>query len=101
MKPTPQISRSQRHSRGENSPLTDYAYQLPAEAVDRSSVAEKAISERRTFRKVSNEFFRAEATREYVTEAIFFLGISCVAAWPVTVAIHQLTCSLIWVKMGN
>jgi hypothetical protein len=92
MKPTPQISPSQRSSHGENSPLTDYAYQLTAEAVDRSSViAEKAISERRTFRKVSNEFFGAEASREYVTEAIFFASITCVAAWPISIAIYQLT----------
>jgi hypothetical protein len=91
MKPTPQISPIQRSSRGESSPLTDYAYQLTAEAVDRSSViAEKAISERRTFRKVSNEFFGAEASREYVTEAIFFASISCAAAWPISVMLHQL-----------
>jgi hypothetical protein len=91
MKPTPQISPSQRPSRGESSPLTDYAYQLTAEALDRSSViAEKAISERRTFRKVSSEFFGAEASREYVTEAIFFAWISCVAAWPISVMLHQL-----------
>jgi hypothetical protein len=91
MKPTPQISPSQRHSRGESSPLTDYAYQLTAEAVDRSSlIAEKAISERRTFRKVSNEFFAAEANREYVTEAIFFASMSCAAAWPISVMLHQL-----------
>jgi hypothetical protein len=91
MKPTPQISPSRHDSRGDSSPLTDYAYQLTAETVDRSSIAERAISERRTFRKVSTQFFGAEATREYVTEAIFFFGISCVAAWPLSVVIHQLT----------
>ena len=101
MKPTPQISPSRHDLRGDSSPLTDYAYQLSGKAIDRSSVAEKALSERRTFRKVSKDFFGAEATREYVTEAIFFLLISCIAAWPVTVAIHQLACSLIWVKMVN
>ena len=91
MKPTPQTSPSQRPSRGESSPLTDYAYQLTAEAVDRSSaIAKKAISELRTFRKVSSDFFAAEASREYVTEAIFFASISCVAAWPISVMLYQL-----------
>ena len=100
MKPTPQISSNQRRPRGDNSaprdrrscPLTDYSFQSTAEALSRSSVrAEKGIAELRTFRKVSREYFGAEAGGEHLKEGIFFASIACVAAWPITVMMYELT----------
>jgi hypothetical protein len=100
MKPTPQVSSNQRHPRGDNSasgdhrscPLTDYSFQSTAEALSRSSVrAEKGIAELRTFRKVSREYFGAEAGGEHLKEGIFFASIACVAAWPITVMMYELT----------
>jgi len=100
MKPTPQVSSNQRHTRGDSSaspdhrsrPLTDYSFQLTAEALSRSSaIAEKGIAELRTFRKISREYFGAEAGGEYLKEGIFFAWITCVAAWPITVMMYELT----------
>jgi hypothetical protein len=72
-------------------PLTDYSFQATADAAETSSAtAEQQISELRTFRVISREFFRAEATHDYVAEAIFFVGISCVALWPIVVMLNQL-----------
>jgi hypothetical protein len=100
MKPTPRVSSNQRHSRGDNSasrdhrscPLTDYSFQSTAEVLSRSSVrAEKGIAELRTFRKVSREYFDAEAGGEHLKEGIFFASIACVAGWPITVMMYELT----------
>jgi hypothetical protein len=49
------------------------------------------MAELRTFRKVSRDFLGAEMTRDYVAEALFFVSMTCVAAWPVGIVIHQLT----------
>jgi hypothetical protein len=104
MKPTPQISSIQRFSQGETHAsrdqrptlLTDYSYQSTAKTVGHGSVtAEKRLSESRTFRQVSREFFGTEADREYFVEAVFFASISCVAAWPVTVMVGQLMTMMI------
>ena len=99
MKPTPQISPNERsaHSDGrdlrdhQNLPLTDYSYQSSAAAVGHhSALAQKAVTELRTFRKISSEFFAAEAVREYLGEAILFASMLSVAAWPISVMLHQL-----------
>jgi hypothetical protein len=102
MKPTPQISsswRSPRHDRDASAiersfPITNNAYQATAEAVDsRNLVATKShdLPKLRAFRKISNDFFGAEASFVYAIEAIFFACISAVAAWPITAVIRQLT----------
>ena len=104
MKPTPEISSNRRDAHRNNDaqreqrsfPVTYYAYQSTAEAIDRSSaIAEQANAELRTFRKISRKFFGAEANREYVAEALFFIGLSLVAAWPVSVMIRQLITMMI------
>jgi hypothetical protein len=77
-----------------NSPITDYFYQPALEShVASGAIAEKtaALRELCTFRSISSEFARVEAGREYVAEAIYFVAISLVAAWPIAVALHQLT----------
>jgi hypothetical protein len=99
MKPTPQVSPDNRPLRGENGgtktpafPLTDYAFQTaPTILRAPSAVAEKKKAEMRTFRKVSRDFFGAEMTRDYVAEALLFCVITGVTAWPMGIAIHQLT----------
>ena len=104
MKPTPQVTSNQRHPRGDSSAsrdhrscqLTDYSFQSTAEALSRSSVrAEKGIAELRTFRKVSREYFGAEAGGEYLKEGIFFASIACAAAWPITVMMYELMQTMI------
>jgi hypothetical protein len=99
MKPIPQVSSNHRHARGDGNvsrnyrrlPLTDCSFQSTAEALSRSSAsAEKGIAELRTFRKVSREYFGAEAGGEHLKEGIFFAGIACVAAWPITVMMYEL-----------
>jgi hypothetical protein len=99
MKPTPQISLNhdsigtgrRGHRDGRAFPFTNYSYQS-AEAIEHSSAtAKKGVSELHTFRRVSREFFGAESSREYFIETLFFVWITCVAAWPIGVAIQQLT----------
>jgi hypothetical protein len=90
MKPTPQINHKQRGSRRDdrlrrrqlNFPLTDYNYRPTAEAEVISSAARPAIKSP-AFHKLSSEFFGAETSRDYVTELLFFILITGIAAWPV------------------
>jgi hypothetical protein len=99
MKPTAQISSNHRPLRTEGTvrpqpgslPLTDYSFQATAQASGTSSCVETQLAELRTFRIISREFFQAEAVHEYATEAVFFAGIACVAAWPIVVVLNQLT----------
>jgi len=99
MKPTPQVILNHDHVRGDGNgrrdhrgyPLTDCSFQSTAEALHRSStIAEKGIAELRTFRKVSRDYFGAEAGGEHLKEGIFFASIACVAAWPITVMMYEL-----------
>ncbi|MEY2527089.1 MAG: hypothetical protein QOE73_1860 [Verrucomicrobiota bacterium] len=98
MKPTPQIDpdyhlrRDGQVTDHRSFPATDYGFQSSVETLGCSTaVATQGMAELRTFRKVSRDFFRAEATRDYVTEALLFVLMSCAAAWPMGVTIHQLT----------
>jgi hypothetical protein len=80
MKPITQISPKQHASR--NFPLTDYFFQATVEAKSGSSAvgpAKKAPA----FYKLSSEFFRAETSRDYFAELVFFILIAGIAAWPV------------------
>jgi hypothetical protein len=98
MKPTPQISSNHDHLRKDGRtahrhlPLTDYSFQTIAETLrSPAAVGNKGVAELRSFRKVSRDFFGSEMTRDCVAEGLFFAWISCVAAWPIGIAIHQLT----------
>jgi hypothetical protein len=90
MKPTPQISHNQGGSRRdsgvpckpESFPLTDYSLQATVEA-PASSSADLPKTELRAFRKVSSEFFGAEASRDYIAELLFFIVITGISAWPI------------------
>jgi hypothetical protein len=101
MKPTPQINSTKstlrRDSLADNAqqnfPLTDYDFQSAVEKSGTSNaIAGHAhgVRELRTFRKVSREFFGTEANISYVAEAIFFICLCGVAAWPMGVMMHML-----------
>jgi hypothetical protein len=90
MKPIVQINHKQRGSRRDNRarrhhqsfPLTDYNYRPKPEAEAISPAGQPAIKSP-AFHKLSSEFFGAEASRDYVAELLFFVLITCLAAWPV------------------
>jgi hypothetical protein len=91
MKPTSQISHTQRVSRRDNRasrkhpsfPSTHYNYRSTAETQVRSP-AGRLATKLPAFHKLSSEFFCGEATRNYIAELSFFILITGVAAWPVT-----------------
>ena len=90
MKPTPQISHTQRASRHDNRarrkhpsfPLTDYNYRPGAET-QLSSFAGRPATKAPAFHKLSSEFLGGETSRDYVAELLFFILITGIAAWPV------------------
>jgi hypothetical protein len=92
MKPTPQIQ--QRSPRKQESfPLTDYSFQSTAEVVEKAStLVHKQIRPPRlpASWRISRDYFGAEATRDFVTESIFFVWIAGVAAWPICMMLNQL-----------
>ena len=83
MKPILQINHKQRRARrGHQSfPLTDYNYRPTAE--EASSLAGRPATKAPAFHKLSSKFFGAETSRDYVTELLFFILITGIAAWPV------------------
>ena len=90
MKPILQINHKQRRSRRDNRarrrhqsfPLTDYNYRPTAEAETISPAGQPAIKSP-AFHKLSSEFLNTETSRDYVAELLFFVLITCLAAWPV------------------
>jgi hypothetical protein len=90
MKPTSQISDTQRGSRRDNRawhshqsfPSTDYNYRPTAET-QVSSFAGQPFTKAPTFHKLSSEFLGAETSRDYIAELFFFVLITGIAAWPV------------------
>jgi len=72
-------------------PVTDHAYLAPAA----STAAPAAKSQNHgveltNFRALTRTFFGAEAGREYIKEAIVFMGMMVVAAWPLAVTLNML-----------
>ena len=90
MKPTPQVSSSERKQR--SFPLTDYQYQPSASSADRA-VARKtpAARELKNFRKLSSEFFASEIPRDYIAELFLFILITGIAAWPIISSMVAIT----------
>lgn len=90
MKPTPQVSSTQRQWR--NFPLTDYQFQSTADVhATVPGTQKESRPELRTFRKLSTEFLSAEANRYYLTELLLFTLITAVSAWPIVSAIVAMT----------
>ena len=90
MKPRLQINDKQRRSRRDNRelrshqsfPLTDYNYRPTAEGEAMPTAGRPAIKAP-AFHELSSKFFGAETSRDYVTELLFFILITGIAAWPV------------------
>ena len=90
MKPILQINHKQRGLRRDNRagrnhqsfPLTDYNYRPTAEAEAISPAGRPAIKSP-AFHKLSSEFLRRETSLDYVAELLFFILITCLAAWPI------------------
>src|SRR6478672_595390 len=90
MKPILQISHKQRGPCRDNRarpghesfPLTDYNYRPTAEA-EASSLAGQPATKAPAFHKLSSKFFGAETSRDYVTELLFFILITGIAAWTI------------------
>ena len=90
MKPIIQINHKQHGSRRddlarrrhESFPLTRYNYRPTTEAEAISPAGRPAIKSP-AFHKLSSEFLGAETSRDYVAELLFFVLITCLAAWPV------------------
>jgi hypothetical protein len=80
MKPTPQVI-DQKHAR-RSFPLTDYDFQATVEAKS-SCAAILPQKKARAFWKLSNEFFGAEAYREYAAELLCFTIIGAISAWSI------------------
>ena len=68
--------------RHENFPLTHYNYRPITEAEAILPAGQRGIKPP-AFHKLSSEFLGAETTRDYVAELLFFILITCLAAWPV------------------
>jgi hypothetical protein len=85
MKPLPQVK--SQHQR--NFPQTDFSYQATETNAARSTITSPPSI--RSVWKLSAEYFAGEATRDYLSEAILFVCISAIAAWPIAVMLRQLT----------
>jgi hypothetical protein len=104
MKPLSQISRQLGSHGGEQMPLglrsrhpiTDYNYQATGGdfrvADDRLKQSTPALSP--SFRQLSNEFLSREMKRDYLTEALCFVIIVSVSAWPIVSMVRALS----WLK---
>jgi hypothetical protein len=92
MKPTPQITRSQRAA--QSFPLTDYSFQATVETPANTAAA-LPVTKPRPFYKMSSEFFEAETRLDYIAELFFFILITGLVAWPV---MSMLAC-LAWMKI--
>jgi hypothetical protein len=90
MKPKLQTNHKQRGSRRGNRPrhshqsfpLTDCNYHPTAQSQVNSSARWRATKSP-AFHKLSSEFLGPETSRDYVAELLFFILITCLAAWPV------------------
>jgi hypothetical protein len=90
MKPILQINHKQPGSRRDNRtrrghqsfPLTDYNFHPTAESRVNSSASWRTTKSP-AFHKLSSEFLGGETSRDYVAELLFFILITCLAAWPV------------------
>ncbi|HXX41456.1 MAG TPA: hypothetical protein VEI58_04240 [Chthoniobacterales bacterium] len=86
MKPTPQVTHNQSQHRG--FPLTDYNFQATA---DPESSCAAVRPERKSFWKLSTEFFGAETHFAAVAELLFFTVIAAISAWPIVFTLHAIT----------
>lgn len=72
--------------------VTDFAYrQQPGVMANSSaSVSSKALANLTTIRALGRQVFGVEAGREYIKEAIAFILLLGVAAWPLSITLDML-----------
>ena len=92
MKPQSHITTKRSSHRGEEAPLglssihpvVDYHFHAPAgnlrTANDRLQLAPPAFAP--SFRKLSSDYLATEMKRDYVAEALFFIVMVGISAWP-------------------
>ena len=68
-------------------PLTDYSFQAVTLDGYRGECAKYA----RSFRNISNDYFKTEAPRNFLTEALFFGSIIATTIWPVLQSARAMT----------
>ena len=68
-------------------PVIDSAYQSVTIDGFRENCTSKPAS---SFRAISNGYFKAEARRSFVTEAVFFAVIVIVSSWPLMQSVHAM-----------
>ena len=88
MKPTPQISDSQKAAR--SFPFSDYNFQPTIEAKSVSAAA-PAAKKARPFHELSREIFAVKTTGDYIAELFVFVVVAGIVAWPVIAALHAIT----------
>jgi len=71
--------------------VTDFSYQQAVIETNGSKpTSKKVVAQLGTFRALSRQVFGAQAGQEYVTEAILFVWMMVVAAWPLSVTLNML-----------
>ena len=71
--------------------VTDFQYQQAGNvSTTTGTTAPTALPQLTTFRALSRQVFGAAAGREYAFEAILFVWMMAVAAWPLSVTLNQL-----------
>lgn len=76
------------HSRATTAPT--YAHHPTVKTTTVSTVAQKKTPELTTFRALNRQVFGVEAGREYIKEAILFVCMMVVAAWPLSITLDML-----------
>ena len=71
--------------------VTDFPYREPViETKTSKTTPKKVVAQLATFRALSRQVFGAQAGQEYVAEAILFVCMMVVAAWPLSVTLNML-----------
>jgi len=70
--------------------VTDFEPQQAADLITKTGTTKKILPQLTTFRALSRQVFGAAAAREYAFEAVLFLCMLVVAAWPLGVTLNQL-----------
>ena len=86
MKPTLQTENSNQRGSG-TFPQTDYSYHHCGTLSDFDSCCGKGPV---SFRAISGDYFKSEARRDFVSEAVFFSLIVLTAAIPIISSVHAL-----------
>jgi len=89
--PAPNRTRPTDRRPGAAAPVTDHSHRSPAASTAATAPnSQKHHVELTNFRALSRNFFGAEAGREYIKEAILFVWMMVIAAWPLAITLNML-----------